>query len=273
MSENNPRVTILGINVDAVPIETAIDKIIKRSSQPGSCYVVKPYVEFFSSEEHTELLNEAWLSLPDGVDLQWAAHFQQTSGSFWQLMKSLTQIVVQPGKIKTVIPDKFAGINFTWPLLEAAAENNRSVFLVGSPQKGSISQTENALKNSIPDLKIAGTFPGRDEDGNFSHHMEDELLQVLHEETPDIVLLGLGFPLQERVMQGLHKQLDHGVLIGEGGTFDYRKFGGSRKKAPPVIQNAGLEWLWRLMLEPKRLRRQLAIPRFIVRVYSDLQRS
>lgn len=273
MPERKSRITILDTHVDAISMEKAIELIIERSRQTGSCYVVRPYVEFFKNKEYSALLNDAWLSLPDGVNLQWAAHFQQTSGSFWQLIKSLAQIVVQPQKIKTVIPDKFAGINFTWPLLEAAAKNNRSVFLVGSPKKGSIEQTEQVIKNNIPNLEIAGTLPGRDESGDFSKNLEYKLLQELRGKRPDIVLLGLGFPRQEKVMQRLHSQLEHGVLIGEGGTFDYRQFGGNRKKAPRIIQNAGLEWLWRLMLEPKRLRRQLTIPRFIARVYRDLQRG
>jgi N-acetylglucosaminyldiphosphoundecaprenol N-acetyl-beta-D-mannosaminyltransferase len=75
--------------------------------------------------------------------------------------------------------------------------------------------------------------------------------------------------LQEHIISRLTPQLDHGVLIGEGGTFDYKQFGGHRRKAPVIMQRLGLEWLWRLILEPRRLRRQWAIPRFIWRIWQS----
>jgi N-acetylglucosaminyldiphosphoundecaprenol N-acetyl-beta-D-mannosaminyltransferase len=79
----------------------------------------------------------------------------------------------------------------------------------------------------------------------------------------------MGFPVQERVCTYLSEHSSHGVFIGEGGTFDYERFGGQRPKAPSWIQRIGLEWLWRLVLEPRRLGRQLAIPRFIYRIWRD----
>ena len=83
----------------------------------------------------------------------------------------------------------------------------------------------------------------------------------------DLVLVGMGFPLQERVCAYLATHSDHGVFVGEGGTFDYERFGGQRAKAPAWIQRVGLEWFWRLLLEPSRVIRQLAVPRFIYRIW------
>ena len=77
----------------------------------------------------------------------------------------------------------------------------------------------------------------------------------------------MGFPLQEQVCAYLASHIGHGVFIGEGGTFDYEQFGGARPKAPATMQKLGLEWLWRLGLEPRRIVRQLAIPRFIYRIW------
>jgi N-acetylglucosaminyldiphosphoundecaprenol N-acetyl-beta-D-mannosaminyltransferase len=97
--------------------------------------------------------------------------------------------------------------------------------------------------------------------------VEAELVTDLHATRPDLILVGMGFPLQEELMAKLAPQLSHGVLIGEGGTFDYDSFGGVRTRAPRWVQTIGLEWLWRLATEPSRWRRQLAIPRFIWTVY------
>jgi N-acetylglucosaminyldiphosphoundecaprenol N-acetyl-beta-D-mannosaminyltransferase len=85
----------------------------------------------------------------------------------------------------------------------------------------------------------------------------------------DLILVGMGFPLQETLMARLVDRLDHGVLVGEGGTFDYRSFGGRQARAPQLVQRVGLEWLWRLILDPRRIKRQLSIPRLIWKVYRE----
>jgi N-acetylglucosaminyldiphosphoundecaprenol N-acetyl-beta-D-mannosaminyltransferase len=95
----------------------------------------------------------------------------------------------------------------------------------------------------------------------------DELVASLRSARPDIILLGLGFPRQELAAAYITERINHGIIIGEGGTFDYRIFGGRTPKAPALMQRLGIEWLWRLALQPSRLRRQLAIPRFIYRIW------
>ncbi len=260
------RLSILGVNVDPLTIDDAITKIIDRSQQKGSVFVVKPYVEFFR-EDYSKLLNQAWLSLPDGVALQWAAHYQQGPGTLRRLFTTLVSIVLRPERIRHPVPDKFAGTNFTWPLLESAAAHDRSVYLVGSPYHKNIDHTKKTIEAGIADIDIVGTMPGRDESGGFSPNLEQKLLDDLQEKEPDIVLVGIGFPRQEMLMQRLAPKIKKGVLIGEGGTFDYRLFGGAHKKAPELMQRLGLEWFWRLLLQPSRIKRQLAIPKFIWRMY------
>jgi N-acetylglucosaminyldiphosphoundecaprenol N-acetyl-beta-D-mannosaminyltransferase len=78
----------------------------------------------------------------------------------------------------------------------------------------------------------------------------------------------MGFPLQEEVCANLVARTSHGVYVGEGGTFDFVAFGGSLPKAPVRVQKLGLEWLWRLGREPNRIIRQLAIPRFMYRIWT-----
>jgi N-acetylglucosaminyldiphosphoundecaprenol N-acetyl-beta-D-mannosaminyltransferase len=79
----------------------------------------------------------------------------------------------------------------------------------------------------------------------------------------------MGFPAQERLMSALTARLQRGVFIGEGGSFDYRELGGHAQRAPAWMQRSGLEWFWRLLREPRRWRRQLAIPRFIWAVHRE----
>ena len=270
MNNQPERINILGVEVDPLPIQTAIDRIIARTQSPGSCYIVKPYVEFLNGE-HNQVLNQAWLVLPDGVALQWAAYFQSTRGTLGAWLGSIAAILIRPRRLGSVIPERFGGTNFTWPLLEQAAEAGTTIYLIGSPKNHSIEHTATWLQSHLPHIHIVGTCEGRDSSGVFSQDLENTLLRDLQQTQPQLILTGIGFPQQEYLNQRLAQQLTQGVLIGEGGTFDYQQFGGQQRKAPGWLQTIGLEWFWRLLLEPKRWRRQLAIPRFMWRVYKDLQ--
>src|ERR1700683_205695 len=270
------KVELLGVEVDAVSIADAITYIIGHTAagQPAG-YVTKAYVEFLDrawrEAEVRDLLNGAELSLADGVALVWAANYlyagPRSTGRFWL---TLFQIVLAPGKLTWPLPDRAAGINFTWPLLEAAAAHGRRVYLVGDPKTGSIAHTARTLQQAFPKLIVAGTHSGRDHTkprGRVSDAWLETLTTTITAAEADVILVGMSFPLQERVGAWLTTHLAHGFSIGEGGTFDYELFGGTLHKAPGWIQHLGLEWLWRLILEPRRLRRQLAIPRFIWRLW------
>lgn len=259
---------ILGVDVDAVTTKEAIEYIINRAkTNRPPAYVVKPYVEFVDhavrQPELAKLLNEAEVCLPDGIALNWAAYYLYGGKpGIIRLITSLAMIVTNPKKIRSLLPDRIAGINFTWPLLQSAAKHNLKVFLIGSPKKQSIEHTSNLLRYRIAGLNVVGHFPG-----HFDEVQEAEMTATLQKTQPDIVLVAIGFPRQELLMRRLARKLHHGVLIGEGGSFDYQQFGGSLAKAPLWMQDHGLEWLWRLMKQPWRVLRMLAIPRFVWRVF------
>lgn len=270
------QVDILGVDVDAISNADAIAYVVDlaRPDRPPA-YVVKPYVEFidqaFTKPGLQELLNSADLAVPDGVALTWAAAYlyagKRSTARFWL---TLFQIVLAPHALQWPLPDRAAGINFTWPLLMAAERRGLKVYLVGNPRHDTIEHTARTLQQSFAKLQLVGTHTGRDQSqppGHVSDEWLQRLAQAIHAAGPDLVLVGMGFPLQERVCAYLAAHSQHGVFIGEGGTFDYEAFGGRRAKAPRWIQVIGLEWFWRLLLEPGRIVRQLAVPRFIWRVW------
>jgi N-acetylglucosaminyldiphosphoundecaprenol N-acetyl-beta-D-mannosaminyltransferase len=270
------KLDLLGIGIDAVSNSDAIDYICARATagQPA-CYVVKPYVEFLDRAYHNEtlrdLLNGSELALPDGVALTWAAAYlyagRRTS---WRLLATLSQIVFDPGALRWPLPDRTAGINFTWPLLERARDHQLGVYLIGKESKDDIEQVAELITRKLPGIKIVGTMSGREEYSPYrqvSNAWLEQAAVSLRHANADLVLVGMGFPLQERVCAYLAGHTPHGVYIGEGGTFDFDSFGGPRRKAPAWMQRSGLEWLWRLILEPRRIVRQLAIPRFIYRIW------
>ncbi len=262
---------ILGVRVDAITITEAITQITAAAADPTSParYVVKPYVEFIdraaTDPEVRDLLNGAWLSLADGVALQWAAHYLYNGRhNLWRLLLTLKAIVFKPSVLRQPLPERVSGIGLTWPMLEAAAQRGLKVYLVGHPQGGDISQTVGHLQDGITDLNIVGSF---DAAANAAINRQAELTASLHTAQPDLILVGIGFPSQERLMNQLCQTLSHGILVGEGGSFDYQQFGGRIRRAPRWVSAIGLEWLWRLIREPRRWRRQLAIPRFVWQVY------
>jgi len=260
-----PKYDILGVEVDGLTKAGATSYIIdwvKDTKRPAAT-AVKPYVEFIDRAKRDpairQLLQDAELCLPDGVALQWAANFRYRSGRhWWNVVTRGASIVLRPKAIADPLPERFSGITFTIQLIEACQSHNLKLFLIGSPVDSNISRTATVLRQRFPKLEVVGTFPG-----HFSASGERQLEEQLRHSRPDIILIGLGFPRQEQLATRLATALDHGFLIGEGGSFDYQELGGHVRRAPSWMQHLGLEWLWRLIQQPSRIGRQLAIPRFI----------
>ncbi len=262
------RLRVLGVPVDPLTVPEAVARIMERAADPGSppAYVIKPYVEFFGRRADPavrSILAGAWLSLADGVAIQWAAAYAgRERHRALDLLRSLTAIALRPASVAAVVPERVAGVTLTLALLEASRERGLGVFLVGSPKHNPITETACHLEAILPGLRVLGTAPGR-----LDPESDDRLLAELRRLRPDLILVGLGFPAQERLMARLAPRLEHGVLVGEGGSFDFRELGGGIRRAPAMVRRIGLEWFWRLLREPRRVSRQLAIPQFILEIH------
>jgi len=273
------KVDLLGISIDVIGLSEAINYICAYAgdrAKPAG-YVVKPYVEFLDlasgNPDLITLLSDAELSIADGVAVLWAAHYLYAGPrTLLRLFTTLAQIVTEPAELSWPVPQRAAGISFTWPLLRTAAAKPLRVYLIGKETAAEIEFVAATIIREIPQIVIAGTSSGRDPAsprGTVSQEWIAQTAVNLVAANADLILVGMGFPLQERVCAQLSARLGHGLLIGEGGSFDYDSFGGRRRKAPPAVQRLGLEWLWRLALEPRRIIRQLAIPRFIYRIWQS----
>ena len=273
------KLDILGVSVDVLSLEGAINYICvyaaDRSKPAG--YVIKPYVEFLDraarQPELKDLLNQAELSVADGVAVLWAAHYLYAGPrNFRRFWLTLVQIVAAPANLAWPIPERAAGTSFTWPLLQAASAAHLRLYLIGKESPADIELVAARVLREVPALTIAGTCSGRDPQmprGQVSQEWIEQIAGRLQAVQPDLILVGMGFPLQEQVCAQLAERLGHGLLIGEGGTFDYESFGGQRRKAPAAVQRTGLEWLWRLAAQPRRFTRQLAIPRYIYKIWKS----
>ncbi len=227
-------VYFLGVRVDDLTIDEAVERIASFVQEGGAHQVATVNPEFVvAALEHPEfkcVLNEADLCVPDGVGLLWGS---------WLLRRPLR------GRVP--------GIDLVWRLAEVAAERGWRLFLLGG-FAGVGQRTAERLRRRYPALHIAGTYEGRPDDS--------AVADVVREAKPDILLVAYGAPAQDLWIARHKDSLGVPVAMGVGGTFDF--IAGRAKRAPRWLRAFGLEWLHRLVHEPWRWRRMLALPRFAI---------
>ena len=225
------RVYISRVPLDSVHIADALDWIsaVTRDGRTSSIHVVTPNAQFVqiarSSSRFAQVLRLSDLSVADGVPLVWAC-----------------RLLGHP------IPGRINGTDLMVRLCKWAAEHNASVYLLGG-RPGAADLAASRLVQSYPGLRIAGVdCPAMD-------FMNDPLLDAavsgrIQTAKPDLLFVGLGAPKQEFWIQD-HRYLPAKVMVGIGGSFEL--VAGLTRRAPERMQKAGLEWLWRLIMEPRRL--------------------
>jgi len=181
-----------------------------------------------------EALLGADLCYPDGVGAVWAAGRQGAA------------------------PERVPGIDLAGRVLELATAEGLPVFLLGATD-GVAEEAARRQIQRLPGLTVAGTHHGY-----FMSAQEDEVVGLIRASGASILLAALGAPRQELFMFQHRGELGVPVALGVGGSFDV--WAGVVKRAPAWAQRARAEWLYRLAADPRRLRRQLSLPRFAAQV-------
>ncbi len=232
---NQGRHSILGINVNAVDYDFAVSTITSAAKNQQSCSVsalaVHGVMTGFLDSIHGKRLNGLDLVVPDGQPVRWAL--------YWLYKKRL--------------PDRVYGPNLTLKVAKALTKEGLSIYLYGSKNETLAKFAQN-LAESYPGLKIAGM-----EASKFRKLSEEERLQVVDRikaSGANTVFLGLGCPRQETWAYE-YRDLLNIPILAVGAAFDFHA--GTLPQAPKWMQNVGLEWLYRLIREPKRLWRRYAI--------------
>lgn len=215
------------------------DKLYKKSAQSfyeilsdnlknnKKTFVVTANPETFMISEKNEdvrkmLLDKETVMVPDGIG------------------------VLKAGKkIGYNIEERITGIDIANELLKFGNEQKKSIYLFGSKQEV-IDSMKIVIKEQYPNLKLVGTSNGyvTDKDKVF-----DEIVKL----EPDIVLVALGITLQEMLIYKHLNRFKKGIFVGIGGSFDVMS--GMKKRAPKIFIKLNLEWLYRIMKEPKRFKR------------------
>lgn len=272
MPASSPDLEILGVGIDNLPISDTIERCQESIAASRPLRLTQINVEMCwaaaNDEKIARLLNSADLKLPNGSGLQWAARYDSLDRpDLLNWFTSLGAMLIRPSLNSSVIKERYTSTSFTLPLLTALDQAGEAkILLAGHPKAKSIEHTADHLSREFSNLEFT-TF----DTDQFNQTQLEKLQNQVAEQEPDVTLLAIGFPQQETAAAHLRQQAKRGVFIGEGGSFDYREFGGQIHRAPRTLQTLHLEWLWRLAREPSRWRRQLALPRFAWRVYRSRQ--
>jgi N-acetylglucosaminyldiphosphoundecaprenol N-acetyl-beta-D-mannosaminyltransferase len=236
-----PRVDVLGVGISCVDLDRSVEIVgewIRGGAREYVCVTgMHGVMESRADPGLQDIHNRSGLTTPDGMPMVWAGRH---AGA----------------KISRVYgPDLMHAV-----LTTAQRRGWSSYFLGGAP--GVTDQLIDRLMDRYPGLRIAGAQgpPFRP----LSHSEEQVLVDDINRARPDIVWVGLGTPKQERWMSSHRDALDAPVLVGVGAAFDL--LAGTLRQAPLWMQRSGLEWAYRLAVEPRRLWRRylLNIPRFAV---------
>lgn len=176
-------------------------------------------------------------------------------------------VVLGAKLLRHTIPERFTPPDWIDQLAERAANRGYSLFLIGS-QDGVAQKAAQKLETRFPHIKIVGTHHGY-ADKTPGHADNEVVLQKINAAKPDILLVGFGMPIQERWLDNNWDRIDAHVALTVGALFDYMT--GEVVRAPRIFTDNGLEWLGRLVIEPRRLwkRYVIGIPLFLLRLLGE----
>ena len=233
------RIEIMGVPVDMVNYEEAMDRFKVFVEEEGVSLIVTPNSEIVvNAGENPELMDairQAEMVIPDGIGLVYAS-----------------KILGHP------LEERVTGIDFLGKSLEYLAETGKTAFLFGS-KPGIAEKAAARMEEAYPGLKICGT-----RNGYFKEEEEEEILREINEAAPDLLCVALGSPKQELFVLKYKDRLNAKAAIGVGGSLDV--WSGDLKRAPEFYRKHGLEWLYRLIQEPSRYKRMAALPLFMLKV-------
>lgn len=224
------RIKFLNTNIDNLTMAETLHEIDKLIQKKNCSYVVTPNVDHIvrleKDEELQKVYKNASLILTDGKPLIWI--------SKWY---------------KTPIKEKISGSDLFPRVCQLAANKNYTMYLLGAAEGVADTAARNLMKK-YPGLNIVGTYspPFGFEKNEQEMNKIKTQIQDVH---PDILIVGLGCPKQEKFMYYHCKELGVPISFGLGASIDFEA--GNIKRAPKWMSNHGLEWLYRFSKEPKRL--------------------
>jgi N-acetylglucosaminyldiphosphoundecaprenol N-acetyl-beta-D-mannosaminyltransferase len=227
-----PRVAVSDVLIDQVDRAMAVQKLNEFLTSPGLHQIVTVNLDFLSIAHREvrfrEIINNADLAVADGMPLVWVSRIKD-----------------QP------LPQRITGVELVHECCLIAARDHRSIYLLGAAP-GIAEAAASQLIEQYPGLRIAGAYspPYR----TLTEAEDVELIRTINATNPDILLVALGAPRQDRWIYEHRARLTASIAIGVGCVLDL--YAGVVSRAPGWMQRTGLEWSYRLVQEPGRLWRR-----------------
>lgn len=235
-------IKILGIPFINAEFQQVVAELSERIRKQTKSFIVtaNPEIVMYARDHlhYQEIIKSADLIVPDGIGIIIASKIQK-----------------QP------LQERIAGYDLMMQLLELANQNRWRIYLLG----GRPEANEKAVRNIVgqyPNLIMAGA-----RHGYFTAEEEAEIVVDIARANADLVFVALGFPKQEKWIVDHYSRFSKGIFIGVGGSIDV--IAGEAKRAPEFWQKMNLEWLYRLIKQPSRWRRMLALPKFLIEVMKE----
>ena len=236
-----PKVDILGVKVASLTMGEAVSQAERYMEERAGAIIATANAEMLlravKDDELRRILNAVALVVPDGAGTVWAAHH-----------------------LGYAMPERVAGFDLVQELLRRAPARRQKVFFFGAAP-GIAEAAKKKAEELYPGLLVVGT-----RDGYFTPEEEPSILTAIREAAPDLLLVALGVPRQEKWLAKYQEAMGASLSIGVGGTFDV--MAGTVRRAPYWMQRAKLEWLYRGLAQPKRIGRLMALPQFVWRVHA-----
>lgn len=237
----NEKVTILGIPFINITLEKMIARLDEHITQNNKAFVVTANPEIVlaanEDESYKQAISKANYVTADGIGIVKAANL-----------------------LGTPLPGRVTGFDMFMSLLALANEKKYSIYLLGA--KDEVLQRALAeIEKQFPDVRVAGSHHG------FFDWKDSKIDDEIRETKPDMVFVALGLPRQEKWISEKIDSFEKGVFMGIGGSFDV--LAGEVKRAPMIWQKLNVEWLYRLLKQPSRIGRMMALPRFAVKILKE----
>lgn len=246
---NNSRLNVLDVGFLSISMDEAlslVSGVVKAGHKECVSFINADCLNItFKDKEYRAILNSQSIVLPDGAGMNIACRM-----------------------IGKRLKANLNGTDLLPELCDISVQNNFSLFLMGAAP-GVAARMKVNLETGYPGLNVVG-----EHHGYFDHDLESaEVIKKINAVKPNILLVAFGAPRQEKWIHEHQKDIDSNLLIGVGGLFDF--YSGDKKRAPMWMRNTGMEWVYRLYLEPGRLWRRYIIgnPLFVYRILRWKQRK
>ncbi len=232
-------INILGVSINNLSMDEAEEIATNYLNGNETHTIFTPNSEIvinaYENEEFKKIINSADIRTADGIGLIHASKI-----------------------LKTPLKERVAGFDLVMRLLSKLPNIEKSVYFFGGAPGVAI-EAKDKLLEKYPGINICGT-----ENGYFNKEKEEEIIKDINNKNPDLLLVCLGSPKQEKWIYEHKNSLSCRLIMGVGGTLDV--ISGRVLRAPDIYIKLGLEWFYRLIKQPSRIGRMMSLPKFLLTV-------